>query len=65
MTQDEFAAALSRLVGEAEDAGLDPQEILVEIEDMGEAMRLCVDEYPTAFSTLCHPASRSARRRAL
>ena len=34
----------SRLVGEAEDAGLDPQEILAEIEGMAEAMRLCVEE---------------------
>ena len=44
MTSAEFAEALSRLVGEAEDAGLDPQEILAEIEDMAEAMRLCVQE---------------------
>ena len=33
MTQDEFGEALPRLVAEAEDAGL---------EDMAEAMRLCV-----------------------
>ena len=44
MTTAEFAEALSRLVGEAEDAGLDPEEILAEIEDMTEAMRLCVEE---------------------
>ena len=42
MTQDQFAEALSRLV--AEDAGLEPQEILAEIDDMVEAMRLCVEE---------------------
>jgi hypothetical protein len=38
MTADDFsealAEALARPVGEAEDAGLDPQEILAEIEDM-------------------------------
>ena len=44
MTATEFAEALSRLVGEAEDAGLDPQEILAEIEGMAQAMRLCVEE---------------------
>ena len=44
MTSDEFAEALSRLVGEAEDAGLEPAEILAEIEGMAEAMRLCVNE---------------------
>ena len=32
MTTAELAALLSRLVGEAEDAGLDPQEILAEVE---------------------------------
>ena len=44
MTSDEFAEALSRLVGEAEDAGLEPQELLAEIEGMAEAMRVCVEE---------------------
>ena len=44
MTSDEFAEALSRLVGEAEDAGLDPERILAKIEGMAEAMRLCVEE---------------------
>ena len=44
MTADEFAEALSRLVGEAEDAGLDPQKILAEIEGMAEALRVCVQE---------------------
>ena len=44
MTSDEFAEALSRLVGEAEDAGLDPETVLAEIEDMAQAMRLCVAE---------------------
>ncbi len=44
MTSDQFAASLSRLVGEAEDAGLDPQQILAEIEGMAEAMRVCVEE---------------------
>ena len=43
MTTTEFAEALSRLVGEAEDAGLDPQRILAEIEVI-EPMRLCVEE---------------------
>ena len=43
MTSDELAEAFSRLVSEAEDAGLDPQEILVEIEDMAEATRECDD----------------------
>ena len=44
MTTTDFAEALSRLVSEAEDAGLDPQQVLAEIEGMAEAMRLCVDE---------------------
>ena len=44
MTADQFAEALARLVGEAEDAGLEPGEILAEIEGMAEAMRLCVEE---------------------
>jgi hypothetical protein len=39
MTANDFAEALRRLVGEAEDAGLDPQEILAEIEDMAQAVR--------------------------
>ena len=38
MTSDEFAEALSRVVGDAEDAGLDPETILAEIEDMAEGM---------------------------
>ena len=33
MTQNEFAEALSRLVGEAEDAGLDRETVLAVIED--------------------------------
>ena len=44
MTSDEFAEALRHLVGEAEDAGLDPQEILAELEGMVAAMRLCMEE---------------------
>ena len=44
MTSDQFAEALARLVGEAEDAGLDPHEILAELVGMVAAMRLCVDE---------------------
>ena len=44
MTSEQFAEALSRLVGRAEDAGLDPEKILAEIEDMAQAMRLCVAE---------------------
>ena len=43
MTTTDFAEAF-RLVGEAEDAGLDPQEILAEIDDMAETMQLCVQE---------------------
>ena len=31
MTNDQFAEALACLVGEAEDAGLDPHEILAEM----------------------------------
>ena len=41
MTTAEFAEALSRRVGEAEDAGLEPEPILAEFEDMVDAMRLC------------------------
>ena len=44
MTQEQFAEALARLVAEAEDAGLDPEKILAEIEDMADAMRMCVEE---------------------
>ena len=44
MTSDEFAEALSRLVGEAEDAGLDTEQMLAEIEGMAEAMRLNIAE---------------------
>ena len=44
MTSDEFAAARSRLVSEAEDAGADLEKILAEIDGMAEAMRLCVEE---------------------
>ena len=44
MTADQFAEALSRLVGEAEDAGLEPQQVLAELEGMTAAMRLCVEE---------------------
>ena len=44
MTTAEFAEALSRLVGEVEDAGLDPEQVLAEIDGMAEAMRLCVEE---------------------
>lgn len=44
MTSDQFAAALRILVAEAEDAGLDPREILAELEGMAEAMRLTIEE---------------------
>ena len=44
MTTAEFADALSRLVGEAEDAGLEPEQVLAELEGMTAAMRLCVEE---------------------
>ena len=44
MTADQFADALRRLVGKAEDFGLDPHEILTEIEGMAGAMRVSVAE---------------------
>ena len=44
MTSDEFAEALSRLVSEAEDAGLDREAILAELEGMAEGMRLSLKE---------------------
>jgi hypothetical protein len=44
MNTNEFAEALTRLVADAEDAGLKPQEILAEIEGMAEAMRLNIQE---------------------
>ena len=44
MTSGEFTEKLRDLVGEAEDAGLEPEKILAEIEDMAEAMRTCIDE---------------------
>ena len=44
MTSDKSSLSLSRLVGEAEDAGLNPVKFLAEIEDMAEAMELCVAE---------------------
>ena len=43
MTTTEFAEALARLAGEGEGGGLEPQEILAEIEGMAEAMRKCDD----------------------
>ena len=44
MTQGEFAKSLARLIGEAEDAGLDPQEIVAEVAGIAEATRLRVEE---------------------
>ena len=44
MTRDEFAKALSRLIVEAEEKGLDREQILAEIEAMAEAMRLTIEE---------------------
>ena len=44
MTTAEFAEALGRLVGEAEDAGLEPEQALAEVEALADAMRLCVEE---------------------
>ncbi len=45
MLNSEFAAALARLVADAEDAGLDPETLLAEIEGQGQAqvMRECDD----------------------
>ena len=40
---DKFADAFARVVGEAEDAGLDPEQVLAEIEDVAQAMRECDD----------------------
>ena len=37
MTSDEFAKALSRLVGEAEDAGLTPEELIHALENAAAA----------------------------
>jgi hypothetical protein len=44
MITTDLAEALARLVGETEDARLEPQELLAEIEGMAEAMRVCVEE---------------------
>jgi hypothetical protein len=64
MTTTEFADLLSRLVGKAEDAGLDPEEILAEMRAWP---RRCGRTWRNSQGspTLCHPAPRSARRRAL
>ena len=51
MTSDEFAEALCSLIVDAEHNGLDAEKILAEIEDMAQAMRLCVAEWPP----LLHP----------
>ena len=60
MTSDEFAEALSRIVGEAEDAGLDPQEILAEIEGMAAAERSSLSLAPN--SVLHLPRCLGGRR---
>ena len=44
MTQDEFAEALRRLVGEAEDAGLELPQLIAVLEDQTDAMRECEAE---------------------
>ena len=44
MTRDEFAEALSRLIVEAEEKGLDREQILAELEAVAKAMRLNVEE---------------------
>ena len=44
MTTAEFAAALSRLVGEAEDAGLELLELIAALREQVDAMQMCVDE---------------------
>jgi hypothetical protein len=42
MTAEDFAEALRRLIGYAEDeGGLDRETLLVVIEDMAQAMREC------------------------
>ena len=43
MTSEQFAEALSRLIVEAEHNGLDREQILAEIEEMAQAMRLNVE----------------------
>ena len=43
MTQNEFAEALSRLVGEAEYAGLDRETVLAVIKDLALAIREAED----------------------
>ena len=44
MTAAEFAAALGRLVGEAEDAGLELPELISALREQTDAMQQCVDE---------------------
>ena len=63
MTADEFAEALSRLVAEAEDAGLEPEAIMAELVGMAEAMRLNIAEQPTLLHPLpsCTPQRPQAR----
>ena len=44
MTADQFAAALARLVGEAEDAGLELPALIEALREQADAMQTCVDE---------------------
>jgi hypothetical protein len=44
MTADEFAKALSRLIVEAQEAGLDRKTLLAVIEDTAQAMREAEEE---------------------
>ena len=41
MTATNSPKPSAAFLGEAEDAGLEPQEILAEVEGLAEAMRLC------------------------
>ena len=44
MPTAEFAEALSRLVGEAEDAGLELPKLIAVLREQADAMQQCVDE---------------------
>ena len=39
MNHDDFAEAISRLVGEAEDAGLEWQQVIAVLQEQADAMR--------------------------
>ena len=44
MTQDKSAEALSRVVSEAADVGLEPEAIMTEFVGTAEGMRLSIEE---------------------